>query len=333
MATSTRLLRLLALLAGRPAWTGPELAARLEVTGRTLRRDVARLREVGYPISAESGPAGGYRLRRGSILPPLPLDDDEAVAVAVALRSAAGGGVAGLEDAGLTALAKLQQVLPDRLAVQVGAVGDATMRMPGATGEPIDPDVLIVLAHACRQLTAVRLDYTTGHGTAGIREVEPFRIVHTGRRWYLVAYETQRRAWRTLRVDRIAAAQGTGRQFQRVDAPDPLELVAYGSSIGPYPLFARVRLDVGAAEASAVIPRTVGRLAVDPDASGSNPSCVLEVGGSSASWIVGHLANLPFGWEVLEPAEVREAAIELGRRIADRHVRRLNGLGWPALPT
>lgn len=321
VGTSTRLLRALSLLSARPSWTGPELAERLDVTIRTLRRDMARLRELGYPVHAVSGPAGGYGLRRGRELPPLLLDDDEAIAVAVALRSAAGSGVAGLEDAGITALAKLEQLLPSRLAARLGAVGDATIRLPGARDTPIDPDVLLVLAHACRQCTAVRLDYTTGAGVAGHRHVEPYRIVHTGRRWYLVAFDVDRDEWRLLRVDRIGTARDTGRSFVRTDPPDPLEMVAHGSAIAPYALLVRVRLDVSAERAAGVIPRTVGRLVRDQPtaAADADGGCLLELGGSNVDWIVGYLATLPFGWEVLEPASVRAAAVEFGDRIAARH--------------
>ena len=222
MTSSTRLLRLLALLPGRPVWSGAELAERLGVTGRTVRRDVTRLRELGYPVQAEPGPAGGYRWRRGEVLPPLLLDDDEAVAVTLALRSAAGGSLPGSQEAGVTALAKLQLVLPAALAARVAAVHEATVRLPGPAADAIGTEVLLVLALACRERTAVRIDYTTAGGTAIEREVEPLRLVHAGRRWYLVALDVERADWRTFRLDRVRTAVGTGRRFHHDDPPDPL---------------------------------------------------------------------------------------------------------------
>jgi predicted DNA-binding transcriptional regulator YafY len=319
VTSSTRLLRLLALLPGRPVWTGAELAERLGVTARTLRRDVTRLRDLGYPVHAEPGPAGGYRWRRGEALPPLLLDDDEAVAVTLALRSAAGGSVPGSEAAGVTALAKLQQVLPAALAARVGAVDEATVRLPGPALDAIGTDVLLVLAQACRERTAARITYTTASGTGIEREVEPLRIVHAGRRWYLAAFDVDRSGWRTFRLDRVATARGTARRFHHDDPPDPLELVAHGSSMGPYELRVLARLDVAPEVAREHVPRTVGRVLDDPDPPGDGDSCLLELGGASAGWVVRYLAGLPVGWEVLEPPEVREEAVAAAGRVLARH--------------
>ncbi len=201
--TSARLLALLSLLQQRREWTGPELAGRLEVGPRTIRRDVEKLRELGYPIEAAPGVAGGYRLGAGTDMPPLLLDDAEAVAVAVGLRSAASGSIAGIEETSVRALAKLEQILPSRLRRRVRDLGDATSAF-SVEGPRIDADQLSLIAGACRDGTRLRFDYTAKDDTATIREVEPAAIVHSGWRWYLVAFDLDRDDWRTFRVDRIA---------------------------------------------------------------------------------------------------------------------------------
>ena len=225
--TPGRLLRLLSLLQLRRDWPGPELAARLEVDVRTVRRDIDRLRALGYPVSSTSGAAGGYRLEPGTDLPPLLLDDDEAVAVAVCLRTAAGGTVAGIEEAALRALAKLDRLLPTRLRGRAGALSAATVAMTGQR-PVIDADDLAAIAAACRDHEVLRFDYRTNDGATSRRTVEPLRLVHTGRLWYLVAWDRDRGDWRTFRVDRIgghpvpvdtlhaAPAAGRGRRRLRL---------------------------------------------------------------------------------------------------------------------
>ena len=187
--TSGRMLRLLSLLQARPNWTGPELASRLAVTPRTLRRDVTRLRQLGYPVEALSGPTGGYQLAPGGALPPLLLDDDEAVAVALSLRQAAGGGLPGFEDAALSSLAKISQVLPRRLAEKANSVHDSTIGLvvQRGSGRSVTPENLVILASACRAQERVRFDYLDAGGRASERHVEPHQLVHAARRWYLVA--------------------------------------------------------------------------------------------------------------------------------------------------
>src|SRR5437868_10156968 len=202
LETSARLLRLLGLLQTRRDWTSAELATRLDVTTRTIRNDMARLRALGYPIEARPGVAGGYRLGAGGALPPLLLSDEEAVAVAIGLRTAAGGSVAGIEEASVRALAKLQQVLPARLRRRVSAFQSYALQVPLA-GPQVDPDVLTVIAAACRDHERLRFDYTAHSGTVSRRSVEPYRLVNDRRRWYLVAWDTDRHDWRTFRADRI----------------------------------------------------------------------------------------------------------------------------------
>src|SRR3954464_10614528 len=216
--TSARLLALLSLLQQRREWSGPELADRLEVGPRTIRRDVEKLRDLGYPIEAAPGIAGGYRLAAGAQMPPLLLDDAEAIAVAVGLRSAASGSIAGIEEYSVRALAKLEQILPGRLRDRVRALGDATSTFR-VDGPQIDADDLALLAGACRDGIRLAFDYTAKGGEATSREVEPAAVVHTGWRWYLVSYDLGREDWRTFRVDRIAGRPRTGGRGTRREVP------------------------------------------------------------------------------------------------------------------
>src|SRR5687767_9354023 len=197
--TSARLLRLLSLLQTRRDWSGAELAERLEITPRTVRRDIDRLRGLGYPVLASAGTAG-YRLGAGADLPPLLLDDDEAVAVAVGLRTAAGGSVAGIKETSVRALAKLEQVLPSRLRHRVNALWTSTVPVPG-DGPTVNPEVLTAIAGACRDHQRLRFDYRDHSGAGSVRTVEPHRLVCWGRRWYLLAWDTDRQEWRSFRAD------------------------------------------------------------------------------------------------------------------------------------
>ena len=253
MDAAARLLRVLSLLQTRPTWTAQELGERLGITTRTVRRDVTRLRELGYPVDADPGPLGGYRLGSGGVLPPLLLDDDEAVAVAVGLRAAAGTGVAGLEDAAVAVLVKLEQVLPAVLRERVAALHSVTVRLVGPRPETVDADLLITVAQGCRRLERLHFDYVDSVDRASQRRVEPFRLVATERRWYLVAYDLDRKDWRTFRLDRMAAARLTGARFVRGEVPDAAKLVAEGMSLAPYPYQARVRIDATVADVARVI--------------------------------------------------------------------------------
>ncbi|GGO82910.1 hypothetical protein GCM10012289_75230 [Nonomuraea cavernae] len=211
VGTSARLLRLLSLLQTHRDWSGAELADRLGVTARTVRRDVERLRQLGYPVNAVRGTAG-YRLGAGASLPPLLLDDDEAVAVVVGLRTSAGGSVAGIEETSLRALTKLEQVLPSRLRHRVNTLHAATVRV-GGSGPTVSPDTLMAIADACRRRERLRFDYTSPHRVDTSRSVEPHSLVSFGRHWYLVAWDTDRDDWRTFRVDRLRPRPPTGPRF------------------------------------------------------------------------------------------------------------------------
>ena len=217
---TARALRLLSLLQTYKFWSGMELSERLGVSARTLRRDVERLRELGYPVDATPGVAGGYRLTSGAHMPPLLLDDDEAVAIAVGLRAAAGASVDGIEDTAVRALAKLEHVLPDRLRRRVKAVhaNVVPLRWGGADGPKVDAEALAVLAQACRDSEEVRFEYQARDGEETRRLVQPHQLVSAGRRWYLVAWDCRRRDWRTFRLDRLNDPQLAGARF----TPRPL---------------------------------------------------------------------------------------------------------------
>src|SRR5438876_5698505 len=200
------------MLQARRDWPGAELADRLEVSGRTVRRDVERLRRLGYPVESLTGPAGGYRLRAGSAMPPLLLDDEEAIAIAVGLRSAAGASVAGIEETAVRALVKIEQVLPAHLRRRVRALGSATVTLP-VPGPTVDPQALTVIAAACRDSECLRFRYRSRDGADSRRDVEPHALVNRGRRWYLVAWDRRREDWRTFRVDRLTRPASTGARF------------------------------------------------------------------------------------------------------------------------
>src|SRR3954465_3246464 len=241
--TSSRLLTLLSLLQGRRDWPGLELADRLEVSPRTIRRDIDRLRTLGYPVESMTGPAGGYQLRAGAAMPPLLLDDDEAIAIAVALRTAAGSSVAGVEETAVRALVKLEQVLPAHLRRRVQALGRATQTLQVYGGPTVDPQCLPVLPPPVRAPERVRFAYTARDKAGSKREVEPHSLVNAGRRWYLVAWDTDRGDWRTFRVDRIARPASIGARF----SPRELDATAYlQSSLRSYPSRYEARLTIEA---------------------------------------------------------------------------------------
>lgn len=236
---TSRVLQLLSLLQTYKFWPGSELADRLEVSSRTLRRDVDRLRELGYPVDATPGVAGGYRLAAGAHMPPLLLDDDEAVAIAVGLRAAAGASVDGIEETSVRALAKLEQVLPDRLRRRVTAVHSnvVPLRWSSSSGPTVDAEALAVLAQGCRDHEEVRFDYQARDGEETRRLVEPHQLVSAGRRWYLVAWDVRRKDWRTFRVDRLKAPQLAGVRFEPrpLPAEDAAAYVAQQFSAMPMP--------------------------------------------------------------------------------------------------
>ncbi|MBE1560144.1 helix-turn-helix transcriptional regulator [Nonomuraea africana] len=308
LETSVRLLRLLSLLQSRPEWPGRELAERLDVTTRTVRNDIERLRILGYRIHSTTGTAGGYRLGAGAALPPLILDDEEAVAVAVSLHAAAAGTVTGIEETSLRALTKLQQMLPSRLRRRIDALGAATVSVAGR-GPTVDAETLTVIAAAIRDHEQLRFDYEDRDGTAGSRTAEPHRLVYTGRRWYLLAWDTVRADWRTFRADRIRPRTPNGPRFtpRRPPSDAATHVVrGVGSTAWRYP--ARVRLHAPLAQLSDILPPTVGLLHDDG---------VLETGGDSLINLAAFLGSLDVPFTVLDPPELRDLLHSLAARYAN----------------
>lgn len=311
--TSARLLRLLSLLQAHREWPGQELADRLGVTPRTVRRDVERLRELGYPVDASPGTGGGYRLGPGAQLPPLLLDDDEAVAVAVGLRTAAGQGIEGIGESSVRALAKLEQVLPHRLQRRVSALNAFTVPMlRGACLSALDPAVLTEIAHACRDSMRLRFDYRDHTGTATSRTVEPHRLVCTERHWYLVAWDVARDGWRTFRADRITPRPPHGPRCAPRTPPDEdlARYVSRGVSTRVYMNQAVLRLRVPVAVAAERISPSVGVL--EPE---SESTCLLRTGATGFEVLAFHVMLLGFDFEVLQPAELTHAITVLRDRL------------------
>ena len=308
LETSARLLRLLTLLQSRPHWPGTELAARLEVTPRTLRRDIGRLRDLDYPVHSLPGVAGGYRLGPGAALPPLQLDDDEAVAVVLSLRSSASHILTGLAEASLSALAKLDQVLPSRLAQRLSALQHATVALD-SPAPVIDPALLTMLAAASRAHQRVRLRYRDRGGAESQRYLEPYRLVSGGYRWYLMAFDIDRADWRTFRVDRISEPETAGGRFVPREAPDPATFVGTAVTTAPYRYQAEILVHAPAADLTDRISPTSGLLTpVGED------RCLLREGAHSLDAMAFHLIALGVEFTVVQPPELAEHL----RAVADR---------------
>ncbi|MFF3908995.1 helix-turn-helix transcriptional regulator [Streptomyces sp. NPDC001848] len=304
LETSARLLRLLSLFQTHREWSGADLAERLGVSPRTVRRDVERLRDLGYPVNASPGTGGGYQLGAGAELPPLLLDDDEAVAVAVGLRTAAGQGIEGIGESSVRALAKLEQVLPDRLRRRVSALNAFTVPMlRGPAPSPVDPGLLTELAHLCRDAERLRFEYRDHDGAPTRRTVEPHRLVCTERRWYLVAWDLDRDDWRTFRVDRITPRPPHGPRFtpRTPPADDLAAYVSRGVSTRAYAARAVLRLLVPLQEAAERISPSAGTLEAE-----SEGSCLLRTGAPSLEAMLVHVIMTGFAFEVVEPAELTE---------------------------
>jgi len=309
--SSRRMLELLSLLQLRREWPGAELAQRLGVSDRTLRRDVDKLRGLDYPVHAVKGVGGGYRLGDGARLPPLQFVSDEAVATAIALTTAASSNVHGVGEAAQRALGKLQQVLPSRLRLRVQRLGESVVHLPGAA--VVDPEVLMTLAGACRDHVRLRFDYVRGDGTASQREVEPYGLVAWTGRWYLVAWDVEREDWRTFRVDRLHPRIPLGRRFTPRELP--------GQDAGAY-LQRRVR-DLWQEKAVVLVHEpadsermrrwaTIGQ--VEPvDAR----TCRLRLDGDSVRWLAVALVELEADFTVESPASLRDHL----RTVADRLTR------------
>ncbi|MBX5481972.1 MAG: YafY family transcriptional regulator [Myxococcaceae bacterium] len=310
--TSARLLRVLSLLQSRRFWAGADLARELGVTERSVRRDIDRLRSLGYPVHATAGVGGGYQLGAGKELPPLPLEDEEAVAVAVGLRAAATGVVTGLEEASMRALAKLEQVLPKRLRRRVNTLQSVSVRIQDA-GPRVNAEVLTALANACRDSEGVRFDYRNRSGTPTARRVEPYRLVHTSSRWYLLAFDLDKEEWRTFRVDRIASKPKPDRRFQPRALPSD-DIAAYVSQSVSTDVYRYRAHATVFAPADEVRRRWSGLAArVEPI---DGQRCSVRTGGNGLEGLAFHLAYLGFDFEVHEPPELIDHLRAMSARLA-----------------
>ncbi|WP_329564136.1 helix-turn-helix transcriptional regulator [Kitasatospora sp. NBC_01266] len=311
LETSARLLRLLSLLQVRRDWSGADLAARLEVDVRTVRRDIDKLRGLGYPVESTRGTAGGYRLGAGAEMPPLLLDDDEAVAVAVGLRTAANGSVAGIEETSLRALAKLLQVLPTRLRGRVESIAGATAELRGR-GPVVDADTLTVIAGACAAHQRLRFDYTARGGADTHRDAEPYRLLHTGDRWYLAAWDVGRADWRSFRVDRMRLRPPHGPKFAPRTPPeqDFRDFISWKVAIGQYRYQARFTVHAPAERVAEWIGPTAG--VIEPLTA---DSCTLRAGSNSLNGLAVRIGLLDLPFTVHEPPELVDHIAQLADRL------------------
>jgi len=309
--TASRLLTLLSLLQGRRDWPGAELADRLGVSSRTVRRDVERLRELGYPVESLTGPAGGYTLRAGTAMPPLLLDDDEAIAIAVGLRTAARASVTGIEETAVRALVKLEQILPAHLRRRVQALGSSTVTLSTRSGPTVDPQCLTVLAAACRDHERVRFAYRGRDGTRSRRDVEPHALVALGQRWYLVAFDPGREGWRTFRVDRVdQPAPGARYTPRKIPGGDAARYVERNLSSATYRYEARIVYHAPAAEVRRRMP--YARSAIKPL---GDQRCELRTSDDDLHWLAMRIAMVGCDFDVEGPPELLEHLGALARRI------------------
>lgn len=305
--TTERVLTLLGLLQQRSVWTGPELAGRLAVTPRTIRRDVERLRTLGYLVHASQGVGGGYQLGHGQELPPLQLDDQEAIATVVALLTAAGGAgaaAAGTGEAAIRALTKLDRLLPTRLQHEVRALSGSVDSFGGSYGG-VDPEVLMTLARACRDEVEVTFDYPSGEVRR--RRVEPYRLVASDRRWYLLAYDLDRDDWRSFRIDRLTSLAVRTWRFQPRPAPDAATYVQEGVASRVYRHQARFLVHAPAETVRAQLPPSAA--VVRPR---DGERCELLSGAGSLDFVLLHVVLLGHRFEVIDPPELRERCQALG---------------------
>ncbi|MCH0562208.1 MULTISPECIES: YafY family protein [unclassified Streptomyces] len=311
--TPARLLQLLSLLQTPREWPGGELADRLGVSRRTVRRDIDRLRELGYPVQATKGADGGYRLVAGKAMPPLVLDDEEAVAIAVGLRAGAGHAVAGVDEASVRALAKLEQVLPSRLRHRVSTLQAATTPLTSGDGPSIAPETLTVMASAVAGRERLRFAYRARDGAESRRVCEPYRLVSAGKRWYLVAYDLDRADWRTFRVDRVSEPFATGVRFEPRELPTGSAAEFLRRSMQRQQASYAFEVTF-TASAEAVATRVPGWLGVpEPEEGGG---CRLRgVVADQVEWLAVRLAMLGFEFRVREPAELVDSVRELSGRL------------------
>ena len=295
LSTSARLLRLATLLQSRRHWPGGALADELGVDARTVRRDVDRLRELGYPVEASSGVGGGYALGRGAELPPLVLDDEEAVALAIALR-AAGATVGGIEATSLRLLGKLEQLMPTRLRRKATALHAVTLSLRGNMPPLVDAGLLSEIATACRDARVLRFGYRSHAGDASQRHVQPLRLANYGRRWYLIAWDIDRGDWRSFRVDRMDKARATGDGF--VPRPVPADVATRlerGIAYEPFACRITLRLQGSVEELQAVLPVWCGVLESETET-----HSLLHVGAESPEHLLAQVLMIGQDVELVE---------------------------------
>ncbi|QNE76823.1 WYL domain-containing protein [Streptomyces finlayi] len=313
--TPARLLNLLSLLQTPREWPGTELADRLEVSPRTIRRDIDRLRDLGYPVEATRGSVGGYRLVAGTAMPPLLLDDEEAVAIAVGLRAGAGHAIEGVDEASVRALAKLEQVLPSRLRQRVSSLQNATLPLTRGDGATIDPRTLTVMASAVTGRERLRFAYRAKDGAETKRLVEPERLVSTGHRWYLVAYDLEREDWRTFRVDRVSEPTTTGARFTPRELPgedgDAARFFARSMSRMQAELPVDVVFRAPADFVAARLPRWLGV----PEPTGEDSCRLRAVSTDSLEWVALRLALVDCEFTAHGPPQLVEYLSGLGARL------------------
>jgi predicted DNA-binding transcriptional regulator YafY len=325
--TPARLLQLLSLLQTPREWPGGELADRLRVSRRTVRRDVDRLRELGYPVQATMGADGGYRLVAGKAMPPLVLDDEEAVAIAVGLRAGAGHAVEGVDEASVRALAKLEQVLPSRLRHRVSTLQAATTPLTSGDGASIAPETLTVMASTVAGHERLRFAYRSGDGTPSKRLTEPYRLVSTGRRWYLVAYDLDREDWRTFRVDRVSEPFATGTRFTPRELPTGSAAEYLRQSM--YRRQETYEFEVTFAAPAEFIAARLPKWLGTPEPLDDH-SCRLRAAvGDSVEWMAVRLAMVDCEFTVHEPPELVQCVRELGGRLSRAAA---GGQGTPPAP-
>ncbi|TNC24888.1 helix-turn-helix transcriptional regulator [Amycolatopsis alkalitolerans] len=310
--TSSRTLRLLSLLQTHRYWPGTELADRLGVSARTLRRDVDRLRELGYPVEARRGIDGGYQLAAGAALPPLVIDDEEAVALTVCLQAATQGAVEGIAESSVKVLAKVAQVLPVRLRRRVEALRAMTVRAgwDGAPATGVDPGLLTDIALACRDAERLRFAYTAANGRRTDREVEPHRLVSLGRRWYLVAYDLTRHDWRSFRLDRLTGPAGTGARFRPRDLPGGDAAAFVRAGIGNLPMPYQVEAVIAAPEET--VRARIGRWSTVEAIDETHTR--VRVTTDSLEWPLMALGVVDAEFRVVSPPELRDRVRDWGAR-------------------
>lgn len=306
--SAARLLALLSLLQTPREWPGSELARRLEISPRTVRRDVERLRDLGYPVEATMGADGGYRLVAGAAMPPLLLDDEEAVAIAVGLRAAAGLAIEGIDEAAVRALTKIERVLPSRLRYRVGALGSATVSLVTGDQQAVDPSQLTSIAGAVTNRERLRFTYQDAEGDESKRHVEPYRLVSAGRRWYLVSFDLERDDWRVFRVDRIAKALPTGARYQPREMPESDPAAFLSSKL--YSLLPTYEAVVVVDLPAAKVPPHLGTVEpIDDERSR------VRAGADTLEWLAFRFVTAGCEFTVEQPPELVDYLRKLGGRV------------------